>query len=268
MWWAPGSLMIFGGAGRRCRRWAGWHRRAGEARIKDVRVKVLFFGRLKEIVGRESDEAEVDSGARVADLFARYGSQFPQLADLKASIAPSVNQEFALWEASLSPGDEVAFLPPVSGGSGAAASAEAEICELLRRPLVASEWAASLAGAADGAVVVFEGVARNHSHGRRVLRLEYEAYEPMAMKKMRQLASALRSRFGVSRVVLAHRLGKIEIGETSIVIGVSSAHRGASFDACRHGIDAFKRTVPIWKKEFFEEGFAWAEGERPESVAG
>ncbi|HVB35421.1 MAG TPA: molybdenum cofactor biosynthesis protein MoaE [Patescibacteria group bacterium] len=235
--------------------------------MNSVRVKVLFFGRLREIVGAGSDDAEVDAGARVSDLFDRYGGRFPLLADMKGSIAPSVNQEFAIWEAVLSPGDEVAFLPPVSGGSGAMAGAGSETCELVRRPLAPGEWLGSLAGAADGAMVVFEGRARNHSRGRRVLRLEYEAYEPMAMKKMRQLAAALRTRFGVSRVVIVHRLGRIEIGETSIVIGVSSAHRQASFDACRHGIDDFKRTVPIWKKEFFEDDSAWAEGERPEVVA-
>lgn len=233
-----------------------------------MRVKVLFFGRLKEIVGIESEEAELDSETRVADLFARYGNRFPQLADLKNSIAPSVNQEFAHWEAALHPGDEVAFLPPVSGGSSATASTDTERCELVRMPLVASQWTGGLASAADGAVVVFEGVARNHSRGRRVLRLEYEAYEPMAAKKMRELAAVLRSRFGITRIVIVHRLGRIEIGETSIVIGVSSAHRQASFDACRYGIDAFKRTVPIWKKEFFEQGSDWAEGERPEQVSG
>ena len=240
----------------------------GAARMNNMWVKVLFFGQLKDIVGAATDEVEVEAEARVSDLFARYSSRFPQLADLKNSIAPSVNQEFALWQARLSPGDEVAFMPPVSGGSGEAAKVQTEICELVRRPLKPDEWLLSLAGPADGAVVVFEGVARNHSHGRQVLRLEYEAYEPMAMKKMRELASALRGRFGVSRVVLVHALGRIEIGETSILIGVSSAHREASFDACRNAIDAFKRTVPIWKKEFFEDGSAWAQGEQPEVVGG
>jgi molybdopterin converting factor subunit 1 len=247
---------------------AKWPGESREVKMKDVRVKVLFFGRLREIVGVESEEAEIDSSARVGDLFARYGARFPELAHLQSSIAPSVNQEFALWEARLSPDDEVAFLPPVSGGAGAAARAEAEICELLRRPLIASEWIGSLAGVADGAVVVFEGVARNHSRGRRVLHLEYEAYEPMALKKMRELAGILRSEFKVSRVTLVHRLGRIEIGETSVVIGVSSPHRAASFDACRHAIDTFKQSVPVWKKEFFEDGSAWAEGERPQAVAG
>jgi molybdopterin synthase catalytic subunit/molybdopterin converting factor small subunit len=226
-----------------------------------VRVRVLFFGQLREIVGRDGEQAELEAGARVEDLFARYSGRFPQLAELRPSIAPSLNQEFADWEAPLSADDEVGFLPPVSGGSGAAATTSEEICELIRAPLLRDEWLASLAGPSDGAMVVFEGMARNHSRGRSVLRLEYEAYEPMAKSKMRQLAADLRREFHVSRVVLVHRLGRIEIGEASILIGVSSPHRQASFDACRYAIDAFKRTVPVWKKEFFEDGSAWAEGE-------
>jgi MoaE-MoaD fusion protein len=245
--------------------------------MKGVLVRVLFFGRLKDIVGWEAGQAELDPGASVEDLFAGYSHRFPRLAELRGSIAPSVNQEFSAWETPLAAGDEVAFLPPVSGGSGSPDSGTPdsgsfvvstdEVCELVRRPLVSTEWMARMAGPADGAVVAFEGVARNHSRGRRVLRLEYEAYEPMAPKKMRQLASELRRRFPVSRVTLIHRLGRIEIGETSILIAVSSAHRQAAFDACRYAIDAFKRTVPIWKKEFFEDGAAWAEGERPAAAA-
>jgi molybdopterin synthase catalytic subunit/molybdopterin converting factor small subunit len=227
-----------------------------------VRVRVLFFGRLREIVGKEADEAELETGARVEDLFARYSGRFPLLAQLRLSIAPSVNQEFADWKLALSSGDEVGFLPPVSGGSGVpAATAGEEICELIRAPLLREEWLASLAAPTDGAMVVFEGTARNHSRGRAVLRLEYEAYEPMAKSKMRDLAAELRRDFHVSRVVLVHRLGGIQIGEASILIAVTSPHRKASFDACRYAIDAFKRTVPIWKKEFFEDGSAWAEGE-------
>ncbi len=229
-----------------------------------MRVRVLFFGRLREIVGGQAEEVEVDSGTCVEDLFARYSNRFPLLAQLRSSIVPSVNQELAGWRAPLEAGDEVGFLPPVSGGSGTVAEAAPEICELVREPLARDDWLASLAGPADGAMVVFEGMARNHSRGRRVLRLEYEAYEEMARKQMRRLAGELRQRFGVSRVVMVHRLGRIEIGETSILIGVSSPHRRASFDACRYAIDAFKRSVPIWKKEFFEDESAWADGERPE----
>ncbi|HEV2386903.1 MAG TPA: molybdenum cofactor biosynthesis protein MoaE [Candidatus Acidoferrales bacterium] len=235
--------------------------------MKPVRVRVLFFGQLREIVGWEAGQEDLEPGASVQDLFAAYSIRFPQLAALRGSIAPAVNQELAGWQAPLAAGDEVAFLPPVSGGCGAPAAAGEEICELLRRPVARDEWVAQAPGPADGAVVVFEGVARNHSRGRRVVRLEYEGYEPMAGRKMRQLAAELRRRFPVSRVVLVHRLGRIGIGETSILIAVSSAHRQAAFDACRHAIDAFKRTVPIWKKEFFEDGEAWAAGERPDAPA-
>lgn len=236
--------------------------------MKAVRVQVLFFGRLKEIVGRESDVAELAEAASVEDLFARYSSQHPLLAELRPAIAPSLNQEFAAWETLLHADDEVGFLPPVSGGSGLpgtageAASGAEEVCEVLDRPIAREEWLGALAAPEDGAVVVFEGVARNHSRGRKVERLEYEAYRPMALKKMRELASELKTQFRLSRVAIVHRLGKVEIGETSILIAVTSAHRQAAFDAARYAIDAFKRTVPIWKKEIFKEGSAWAEGER------
>jgi molybdopterin synthase catalytic subunit len=115
----------------------------------------------------------------------------------------------------------------------------------------------------DGAVAVFEGIARNHSHGRKTLYLEYEAYESMALAKLRELASAMRGQFTVNRVAVVHRLGRLDIGQTSVFIGVSAAHRKAAFDACRYGIDTLKRTVPIWKKEYFEDGAVWAEGEIP-----
>ncbi len=238
-------------------------------RIANMRVRVLFFGRLKEIVGRGADDAEVAVGARVEDVFSRYSSLFPVLADLRPSVAPSLNREFAAWQAPLSPGDEIAFLPPVSGGESGVALASEDICALVRKSLARDEWLASFAAPSDGAVAVFEGVARNHSRGRRVLWLEYEAYEAMATAKMRALAAELRRGFRVTRVALVHRLGRIEIGETSILIALSSPHRRAALDACRFAIDAFKRSVPIWKKEFFEQGeSAWAEGERPEIPGG
>jgi len=129
-----------------------------------------------------------------------------------------------------------------------------------------AELVSALKSPEDGAVAVFEGIARNHSGGRRTLYLEYEAYEPMAVAKMRELAAAMRAQFPVDCVALVHRLGRLAIGETSVFIGVSSAHRGAAFDACRYGIDTLKRTVPIWKKEYFEDGAVWAGGEIPKAA--
>jgi molybdopterin synthase catalytic subunit len=115
----------------------------------------------------------------------------------------------------------------------------------------------------EGAILVFEGVVRNHSAGRKTLYLEYEAYEAMALAKLREIAEAIHGKFQVDHVALVHRLGRLEIGETSVLVGVSSAHRAAAFESCRFGIDTLKRTVPIWKKEYFEGGAVWADGEIP-----
>lgn len=119
----------------------------------------------------------------------------------------------------------------------------------------------------DGAVATFDGCVRNHSHGRATLYLEYEAYESMALAKMLEIAAHLHATFPINRVAIVHRLGRLEIGETSVFIAVSSAHRAAAFDACRYAIDTLKKTVPIWKKEFFADGAVWADGELPPILA-
>jgi molybdopterin converting factor subunit 1 len=229
-----------------------------------MRVRVLFFGRLKDIVGKSEEDAEVSEGARVEDLFARYGRNFPELARFRPSVMASVNQEFAEWRAPLSSGDEVAFLPPVSGGAAPAGSPITEnLCALVRKPIDTPEIVAKLKAPPDGAVVVFEGIVRNHSGNRATAYLEYEAYEPMAVVKMREIGAQMLEKFSIRRFAIIHRLGRLEIGETSVLIVASAAHRGAAFDACRYGIDTLKRTVPIWKKEFFADGAVWAEGEIP-----
>src|ERR1700732_3558005 len=229
-----------------------------------MHVRVLFFGRLKDIVGRSEESAELSEGARVEDLFARYGNSFPELARFRSSVVASVNQEFAEWRAPLTSGDEVAFLPPVSGGSTSAGTALGENqCVLVRNRIDTAEIFEKLKAPPDGAVVVFEGIVRNHSGNRATLYLEYEAYEAMAIAKMRQIGEQMREKFQIRRFAMVHRLGRLEIGETSVLIAVCSAHRAAACDACRFGIDTLKSAVPIWKKEFFRDGAAWAEGEIP-----
>jgi MoaE-MoaD fusion protein len=229
-----------------------------------MRVRVLFFGRLKDIVGKSEEQAELSEGARVEDLFERYGRSFPELAKFRASVVASVNQEFAEWRSPLTADDEVAFLPPVSGGAiPMGTPVEENLCSLVRRRIETSEIVAQMKAPPDGAVVVFEGIVRNHSGGRSTLYLEYEAYEAMAIAKMRAIGSEMREKFSIRRYAMVHRLGRLEIGETSVLIVVCSAHRGAAFDACRFGIDTLKRSVPIWKKEFFRDGAVWAEGEIP-----
>lgn len=228
-----------------------------------MRVQVLFFGRLKDIVGKSEESAELSEGARVQDLFERYGRSFPELARFRGSVAASVNREYAEWHAPLSSGDEVAFLPPVSGGIGTSGTGAENLVELVRTPIDTPAIVAKLKAPPDGAEVVFEGVVRNHSGNRATLYLEYEAYEPMAVAKMREIGLQMRDKFAIRDFAMVHRLGRLEIGETAVLVAVCSAHRAAAFDACRFGIDTLKSTVPIWKKEFFRDGAVWAEGEIP-----
>jgi molybdopterin synthase catalytic subunit len=134
---------------------------------------------------------------------------------------------------------------------------------LVREPIDAPALIQHVRTAGDGAIVTFDGCVRNQSHGRRTLYLDYEAYETMAIAKMREIAGELHTKFSIDGVAIAHRLGRLEIGETSVFIAVSAPHRPAAFEACRYAIDTLKRTVPIWKKEYFEDGAVWADGELP-----
>jgi len=139
--------------------------------------------------------------------------------------------------------------------------------ELTREVILSGAIAREVRADEDGAVATFDGCVRNHSHGRGTLHLEYEAYESMALAKMREIAEHLHGYYAIDRVAMVHRLGRLEIGETSVFIAVSSAHRAAAFDACRYAIDTLKKTVPIWKKEFFADGAVWADGEVPPAPA-
>ncbi|MGH9784606.1 MAG: molybdenum cofactor biosynthesis protein MoaE [Terriglobia bacterium] len=231
-----------------------------------MRIHVLFFGMLKDIVGRAEDRLTVEDGSSISRLFDLYATRFPKLAAHSSSLLFSRNQEFADRGARLEDGDEVAFLPPVSGGSdngapGETATGERNPCRLTREPIDTRALAAELQRGEDGAVVVFEGIVRNHSKGRATRFLEYEAYEPMALAKMREIAAEVPQKFAVDRVGITHRLGRLEIGEASVVIVVTAAHRKPAFEACHYAIDRLKRIVPIWKKEFFEDGEVWVEGE-------
>lgn len=224
-----------------------------------MRVRVLFFGGLKDIVGKSSDSLELPDGAVVRDVLAHYLAQVPRMRELMASLAVAVNQEYAAVETSLKSDDEVALLPPVSGGSGRAL--------IVRSPIDTQGVLGGIKQGEDGAAVAFEGVVRNQTRGRRTLHLDYEAYEEMALRQMESLAEQALKQFQVREVRLVHRLGRLEIGETSVLIAVASAHRAAAFDACRWLIDTLKRTVPIWKKEYFEDGAVWADGESfPEEI--
>jgi molybdopterin synthase catalytic subunit len=142
-----------------------------------------------------------------------------------------------------------------------------DIYQLVREPIDMVALARHVRAPEDGATVTFDGFVRNHSHNRSTLYLDYEAYESMAIGKMREIGAQLHEKFAIHCVAMVHRLGRLEIGETSVFIAVSAQHRGAAFDACRFAIDTLKRTVPIWKKEYFEDGAVWADGELPPAPA-
>jgi molybdopterin synthase catalytic subunit len=238
-----------------------------------MRVKVLFFGMLKDIVGRAEDRLTVEEGSSVGRLYELYAARFPKLTEHSASLLFSRNQEFAGRGDELRDGDEVAFLPPVSGGTddesaeSEEATAEKNPCRLTREVIDPRGLVVELLAGGDGAVVTFEGVVRNHTKGRATRFLEYEAYEPMALAKMREIAAEVVGKFPVARIGMTHRLGHLEIGEASIVIVVTSAHRKPAFEACHYAIDRLKKIVPIWKKEFFEDGEVWVEGESGRQMA-
>jgi molybdopterin synthase catalytic subunit len=239
------------------------------------------LGVLKDRLGQEAVTLDLPETATVADLLACLSDATKIVTEsmpfhpgarssehLFRGIAVSVNAEYATRAQVLHDGDEVGLLPPVSGGSERETADDACSVMLTREPIDAEEPIAAAKHGEDGAVVVFDGIVRNHTRGRRTLHLDYEAYEEMAARQMRELAREARSRFGVRQVTMIHRLGRLEVGETSVLIVVASAHRAQAFEASRWLIDTLKKTVPIWKKETFEDGAVWAAGEPfPEGLA-
>jgi MoaE-MoaD fusion protein len=222
-----------------------------------MRVRVLFFGILREAAGKAADEIDLASGASVRDVIAYYDVRIPQLKQALPSLALAVNQQYASPETKLSADDEVALLPPVSGGVDEAR----RHASIVRARIDTQRVLENLKRGEDGAALVFEGVVRNQTRGRKTLYLDYEAYEAMALREMEVQAAEALTKFQVRDVALVHRLGRLQIGETSVLIAVASAHRAAAFEACRWLIDTLKRKVPIWKKEYFEDGAVWADGE-------
>jgi molybdopterin synthase catalytic subunit len=231
-----------------------------------MQVRVFSFGVLKDWLGAREATVELPEGATVTELLARLSEG--RSAAMLRGIAVSVNAEYSTADHPLHEGDEVGLLPPVSGGAARTANVSKEVAKgaevfiaLTREPIDAQALVAAARRGEDGALVVFDGTVRNQSRGRKTLYLDYEAYEEMAARQMNELAREARGRFGVRHVTLVHRLGRLYVGETSVLIVVASAHRAQAFEACRWLIDTLKKTVPVWKKETFEDGAVWADGE-------
>ncbi|MGA7235970.1 MAG: molybdenum cofactor biosynthesis protein MoaE [Bryobacteraceae bacterium] len=230
-----------------------------------MRARVLFFGILKDVAGHATEEAEFPEGADLRAVFDCYATRFPSFRQMASSIVVALNREFAPLSAQLSEGDEVAFLPPVSGGVARTAELETSpgghyFC-LTRHAIDTRAVTARLQTGAEGAVVTFEGTVRNNTKGRSTLCLDYDCYEPMAIKMMAQIGREIAESHAVERVAMVHRLGRMLVGETSVAVIVTAPHRRPAFEAALEGINRLKKMVPIWKKEHFVDGEVWVEGE-------
>jgi molybdopterin converting factor subunit 1 len=226
-------------------------------------VKVLFFGQLKDLTGRAEDRLELAEGSRLEGVFRHYAGLFPRIGEMARSIVMARNHEFAELSSPVADGDEVAFLPPVSGGAYTHEIADptGHFFGLTRQPIDARNLAERVRRDEDGAITTFEGVARNNSKGRRTLFLDYECYEAMAIRKMAEIGREIAASHAIGRIAMVHRLGRMEIGEASVAVVVSAPHRKPSFDAAMEGINRLNKLVPIWKKEHFADGDVWVEGE-------
>jgi MoaE-MoaD fusion protein len=227
-----------------------------------MRIRVLFFGLLKDICGHAEDLLELPEGATAGSVFEHYAGMFPKLRGMAASVVLARNHEFSKPEAPVFDGDEVALLPPVSGGSGLEIADDAgHYFAITRAPIDARALEERVLAGSDGAIVTFAGVVRNNTKGRETLRLEYECYEAMAIRMMAEIGREIAGQYAIGRIAMVHRLGTLEIGEASVIIVVSAPHRRPAFDAALEGINRLKKLVPVWKKEYFADGEVWVEGE-------
>lgn len=222
-----------------------------------ISVTVLCFAYLRELFGTRLFTQELPPDATLDDLWTELVNRQPSLAKHRATVVVSVNQEYAPATTRLHDGDEVALLPPVSGGN-----MDGD-CTITEEPLDTAQISRAVARSCDGGVVTFEGIVRDNSDGRSVRFLEYEAYPAMAIARMEAIAADAAQRWPGTRLVMVHRVGRLQIGEASVVVVASSPHRREAFEACQFGIDTLKQTVPIWKKEFFADGTVWKEGVVP-----
>ncbi|HEX8069489.1 MAG TPA: molybdopterin converting factor subunit 1 [Pyrinomonadaceae bacterium] len=229
-----------------------------------VRVRLLYFGAARDAAGCAAEELEVRAPATAATALADVLARHPALARFGRALLVAVNEEYARADTPVRAGDELAVFPPVSGGAdadAAAADSAADFFELTDEPIDVGAVARRVVPPRCGATVTLDGYVREWTKGRRTLYLVYEAYAPMALGELRRLGRRAHEQFDIAHIGIVHRTGRLEIGATSVVVAVSAPHRRAAFAACEWAIRELKRTVPIWKKEFYEDGEVWVEGE-------
>jgi len=238
-----------------------------------ITIHVLFFGAARDAVGDDQIDFKCDVRCTAGQALQRILTEHPALNRFGKSLLLAVNQEYTDQNRELHDGDELAIFPPVSGGSAGSAavlpasSNDKDFFELTTDPISVESVARRVVLPQCGATVTLDGYAREWTKGRRTLYLIYEAYETMALTEMKRLGTQVHEKFDIAHIGIVHRTGRLEIGETSVVISVSAPHRRAAFEACEWAIRELKRTVPIWKKEVFEDGEVWVEGEQSGSAA-
>lgn len=213
-----------------------------------MRVTIKFFALLRELVGESSREVDVSPGTTLGALFDGIMAE-TTLPDLRTPILYAVNAEYQRRDYLLKDGDEVVFIPPVSGG----VDIPPPYIDVTEEPISLDALIAKVQAHSNGAIVTFQGVVRNHAEGRGVHGLTYDAYVPMAMTQMKAVADEINQRFGVYHIAMVHRIGALTLGDVAVAIAAASPHRGEAFEACRYAIDRLKETVPIWKKEFYDD---------------
>ncbi len=229
-----------------------------------MKVNVLFFASLVDVIGSRQLSLEVSEGGTVSDLLGALESSHPRIKAYRPVLLTAVNEEYVQQTHEIVEGDDVAIFPPVSGGEVSevlTVGSPHGLYRITRETIDAQQVSRELLRDEDGAICVFEGVVRNNSKGKSTEYLIYEAYEAMALRKLEEIGESVRQLWEIDSIAIIHRLGRMEIGETSVAIIVTSAHRRPAFDSCHYTIDRLKKIVPIWKKEFFDDGEVWVEGQ-------
>ena len=218
-------------------------------------ITIRYFARYREITGRSTEPFSLEDGASVAQAGQALVARYPDLAELLPRSIYAVNRQYVPLETPLCEGDELVFVPPMGGGEPMT-----PLIRVTREPLDRDAIIAAVAHPEAGGIVTFEGVVRNHARGKQIRYLEYDAYPEMAEEQFARIAAEVQAQWGTARIAIWHRIGRLEIGEASVIIVVATPHRAQAFEACRYAIDTLKTTVPIWKKEVSEDGEEWVEG--------
>ncbi|OEG00040.1 molybdopterin converting factor [Vulcanibacillus modesticaldus] len=215
-----------------------------------MKVTIKFFAGIAESVGKREHTIQVNQESTVKDILAVLIDEFPQAKDLIDKSMVSINHDFAKLDQKIIESDEIALIPPVSGG-------EEPLFEITNKPLSADQVIAKVSNNMAGAILTFVGTVREFTKGKKTTYLEYEAYPEMAIKKMKEIADEIKERWPDAKVAISHRIGKLDIEEISVIIAVATPHRNDAFEAGRYAIERLKQIVPIWKKEIWEDGEEW-----------